>query len=415
LVDTGGFDFSDLDPLAGPITDQIRAALNECDLAVLVTDGQLGLHPQDAELARILRGSGRPTVLCVNKIDQLGNADLALEFHALGLSTVVPVSAAHGLGLEELKAILAQTLTPIPDEGPQDSQTAPRIAVIGRPNAGKSSLINHLLGQERLVVDQRPGTTRDAIDVEITFHDKPYVLIDTAGVRRKGKVSEKLEKLSVMRAIKGIENSDVAILVIDSLEGLAEQDAHIAGYAHERGRPLIVLLNKWDAVKNRLEIRKNLKREMELKMVFLEKAPVLTASAKTGSNLGRIFPLIDQIMVQYRFRAPTAEVNRVLEEATSAHTPPQVGPVRLKFYYATQVSTEPPTFVAFANRPSSVHFSYQRFLVNRFRQAFGLDLVPVRLYLRARREEGTPRLRRKAPAGRGAPSKARKNKVKSKK
>ncbi|MDR2368988.1 MAG: ribosome biogenesis GTPase Der [Deltaproteobacteria bacterium] len=397
LVDTGGFDFSDLDPLAGPITEQIRAALHECDLAVLVTDGQLGLHPQDAELAKILRQSGRPSALAVNKIDHAAAVPSAMEFHALGLTPVVPVSAAHGLGLADLREVLYGAMTPVPPEEGEGAPGAPRIAVIGRPNAGKSSLINRLLGEDRLVVDQRPGTTRDAIDVGLTYGDKPYVLVDTAGVRRKGKVSEKLEKLSVMRAIAGIENSDVAILVIDSLEGLAEQDAHIAGYAHERGRPLIVLLNKWDAVKNRLEVRKNIRREMDLKMGFLEKAPVLSGSALSGSNLGKLFPLIDRIMAQYCFRAQTAEVNKVLEEAVMAHSPPQVGSVRLKFYYATQASAKPPTFVVFANRPDSVHFSYQRFLANRMRKAFGLELVPVKLHVRPRHEE-RPRRGQGAPA-----------------
>ncbi|MDR2386329.1 MAG: ribosome biogenesis GTPase Der [Deltaproteobacteria bacterium] len=386
LVDTGGFEFSDLVPLAGPITDQIRAALDECDLAVLVTDGQVGLHPQDAELARIIRQSGKATVLAVNKIDHPGAREAALEFHALGLGPMLAVSAAHSLGLNDLRALIFKSMTPIEPQDDGELNKPPRIAVIGRPNAGKSSLINRLIGQERLVVDQRPGTTRDAIDVPITIDQKPYVLVDTAGVRRKGRVSEKLEKLSVMRAIEGLENSDLAILVIDALEGLAEQDAHIAGYAHERGRPLIIFLNKWDAVENRLETRKNLRREMDLKMVFLEKAPVLSGSAKSGSNLKKLFPLIDQIMLQYTFRASTAEVNKVLEEALAAHTPPQVGSVRLKFYYATQASIKPPTFVLFSNRPDSVHFSYQRFLINRFRQAFGLDLVPVKMRLRPRHE-----------------------------
>ncbi|MDR1109596.1 MAG: ribosome biogenesis GTPase Der [Deltaproteobacteria bacterium] len=399
LVDTGGFDFSDLDPLAGPITSQIRAALGECDLAVLVVDGLLGLHPQDAELARMLRESGRPSVLAVNKIDNPGSAAAALEFHALGFDSVVPVSAAHGLGLEELRGILAESLEPIPPDDPGPALAPPRIAVIGRPNAGKSSLVNRLLGQDRLVVDQRPGTTRDAIDVEISHGGRPYVLVDTAGVRRKGRVSEKLEKLSVMRAIGGIEGSDVAILVIDALEGLAEQDAHIAGYADERGRPLIILLNKWDAVKERLETRRAIQRELDLKMVFQERAPVITGSALSGAGLGRIFQLVDRIMVQYGFRASTAEVNRVLEEATAAHAPPQVGSARLKFFYATQASSRPPTFVAFANRPDSVHFSYRRFLANRLRAAFGLDLVPVRLLVRGRHAEERERARGRAPAG----------------
>jgi GTP-binding protein len=347
----------------------------------------------------MLRESGRPSVLAVNKIDNARAVPAAMEFHALGFGSVVPVSAAHGLGLDDLREILAGSLTPIHQQEEEIAAAPPRVAVIGRPNAGKSSLVNRLLGQDRLVVDQRPGTTRDAIDVEISHDGRPYVLVDTAGVRRKGRVSDKLEKLSVMRAIQGIENSDVAILVIDALEGLADQDAHIAGYANERGRPLIILLNKWDSVEERLETRKDIQRELDLKMVFLERAPVITGSALTGSGLGRLFSLIDRIMAQYVFRASTADVNKVIEEATAAHAPPQVGSTRLKFFYATQASARPPTFVAFANRPDSVHFSYHRFLANRLRAAFGLDLVPVKLHIRGRHAEERERGRGKAKAG----------------
>ncbi|MDR2441896.1 MAG: ribosome biogenesis GTPase Der [Deltaproteobacteria bacterium] len=385
LVDTGGFDFSDLDPLAGPVTSQIMAAMDESDLVVLVTDGLLGLHPQDVELARLLRRSNRPCVVCVNKIDGPNKAPAAAEFHAVGLSPVLAVSAAHGYGLSDLRDFLAQYLDPCEDSRPLEAP--PRVALIGRPNAGKSSIINRLLGSERLVVNDLPGTTRDAIDVEIQIGDHKYVLVDTAGVRRKGRVSEKLEKLSVMRAIKGIERSDIAVLVIDALEGVADQDAHIAGYAFERGRPLIVLVNKWDAVSDRLDKRRDLKREMELKMVFLAKAPFMTVSALTGAGLSRLWPFIDRLMAQYCFRATTGQVNRVIEKATEAHTPPQVGRTRLKFYYATQVSSRPPTFVLFVNRPEAVHFSYRRFLANRLRLAFGLDLVPVKLVLRDRHQD----------------------------
>jgi GTP-binding protein len=398
LVDTGGFDFSDLDPLAAPVTAQIRSAVAQADLVVLVCDGLTGLHPHDADLADLIRRSGRPAAVCVNKIDGPGRAPAALEFHALGLEPVLAVSAAHGFGLEALRALLSETLAPDePDAGAEGRPT--RVAVIGRPNAGKSSLVNKLCGQDRLVVHERPGTTRDAIDVDIESGDRRYTLVDTAGVRRRGRVSEKLEKLSVMRAIKGVEGSDVAVLVIDALEGVADQDAHIAGYAHERGRPLIILANKWDAVKGRAETRKSIEREMELKMVFLERAPFLTVSALSGAGLQRLLPLVDSIMAQYVFRAPTSEVNQVVERAVAAHTPPYAGRSRLKFFYATQASTRPPTFVVFANRPESVHFSYRRFLVNRLKEAFGLELVPVRLHVRDRHEEGRTPRRRAGPAG----------------
>jgi GTP-binding protein len=386
LVDTGGFDFSDLDPLAGPITSQIKAAIEESDFLVLVTDGLLGVHPQDKELAQLIRQSGKPVAVAVNKIDFPNKENLVMEFHQLGLEPVLPVSAAHGFGLEALRSCLARILEPEDAQEPT-TQSSPRVAVIGRPNAGKSSLINRLIGKDRLVVHDSPGTTRDAIDVEVENDGKRFVLVDTAGVRRKGKVEEKLEKLSVMRALKGIEKCDVALLVVDAQQGIADQDAHIAGYAFEFGRPVVILINKWDSVKDKTEQRKSIQRELELKMTFMEKAPMMTVSALTGAGLKRIWPLIDRIMTQYTFRASTSEVNKVIQEAAQAHTPPQVGRVRLKFFYATQARTSPPSFVLFANHPDEVHFSYRRFLINRLKEAFGLDLVPIKLYLRPRHQE----------------------------
>ncbi|MDL2260266.1 ribosome biogenesis GTPase Der, partial [Deltaproteobacteria bacterium OttesenSCG-928-K17] len=383
VIDTGGFDPTDLDPLIGQIKGQALAALDEADLTVLVVDGKDGLTPHDIELANLVRRSGRPYLVAVNKIDSYEKEGNLSEFHEMGLDNLWPVSAAHSYGLKDFKAELAQWLSPAPEEVDRDS-APPRVAVIGRPNAGKSSLINKLVGAERLVVDNRPGTTRDAVDVTVERAGKSYVFVDTAGVRRKGKVDEKLEKLSVMRALKSLDRADIAILVIDSQDGFADQDAHIAGYAHERGRPVIILANKWDVVKRKDDTRKDLQRALDLKMAFLEKAPVITGSAATGLRLDQLFSYVDRIMDQYRFRASTGEVNRVIEAAVESHTPPYAGRGRLKFYYSTQVGTRPPTFVVFTNKPASVHFSYQRFLVNRLKEAFGLDLAPVRLILRAR-------------------------------
>jgi len=334
-------------------------------------------------LANLIRRSGRPYLVAVNKIDSYEKENGLIEFHELGLEGLWPVSAAHGYGLKDFRSAMAEYLSPAEPERDRD-QAPPKVAVIGRPNAGKSSLINQLLGQDRLVVDNRPGTTRDAVDVTVTRNGRDFVFVDTAGVRRKGKVDEKLEKLSVMRALKSLDRADIAILVVDALEGLSEQDAHIAGYASERGRPIIILANKWDAVKQRNETRRELQRALDLKMAFLEKAPVVTGSAKTGLRLEQLFSLIDRIISQYRFRATTGEVNRVIEAAVEAHTPPYAGRGRLKFFYSTQVGTHPPTFVIFTNKPGSVHFSYRRFLVNRLKEALGLDLVPVRLILRIR-------------------------------
>jgi GTP-binding protein len=383
LVDTGGFELGS-EPLASPINEQIRLALLECDLAVLVVDGQLGVHPRDGELADLIRRSGRPCVVAVNKIDGPEKENLALEFHKLGVEGIFPVSAAHGLGVEALKAAISPYLD---EEAPPDEAAPPRIAVIGRPNAGKSSLINRLCGQNRLVVDEIPGTTRDAVDVAIDVDGRPYVLVDTAGVRRRGRVSEKLEKLSVLRALKSLEKCDVAFLTVDGTQGLADQDAHIAGHAFEKGRPLVILVNKWDAVKEKKEARAAFQRDLELKMAFLEKAPWLTVSALKGHGLPRLWPLVDRIMAQYSSRATTAQVNRALAAAVEAHTPPYVGKSRLKFYYATQASTRPPSFVVFANRPEAVHFSYKRYLINRLREAFKLDLIPARVFFRSRHED----------------------------
>lgn len=383
LIDTGGFDPTDLDPLVSQIKSQALVAVEEADLIVLVVDGKDGLTPHDIELANFIRRSGRPCLVAVNKIDGSEKENNLLEFHELGLKSLWAVSAAHGYGLGDFKEALASFLEPVPQEEFQP-HAPPRVAVIGRPNAGKSSLINQLLGEDRLVVDHRPGTTRDAVDVTIQRGVHSYLFVDTAGVRRKGKMDEKLEKLSVMRALRSLDRADIAILVVDSLEGLAEQDAHIAGYAHERGRPVIIMANKWDAVKDKKETMFQLQRALDLKMGFLDQAPVITASARTGMRVDQIFSFIDRIMKQYNFRASTAEVNRVIEAAVEAHTPPYVGRDRLKFYYSTQVSTKPPTFVVFTNKPASVHFSYQRFLVNRLKEAFKLDLAPVRLILRAR-------------------------------
>jgi GTP-binding protein len=385
LVDTGGFELAD-GPLASPINEQIRLALEECDLAVLVVDGLLGRHPRDAELADLIRRSGRPSILAVNKIDSPEKESLALEFHELGVDTLFPVSAAHGLGVRDLESALYAYLTETPNDSSEE-RLAPRVAVIGRPNAGKSSLINKLCGQNRLVVDSTPGTTRDAVDVTLSIEGRPYVLVDTAGVRRRGRVSEKLEKLSVLRALKSLEKCDVAFLVIDATLGLADQDAHIAGYAFERGRPIVLIINKWDLIAERLEARTAFQRDLELKMAFLEKAPWLTVSAKTGQGINKMWPLVDRIMEQFASRAPTAEVNRVVSAAVEAHTPPYVGKARLKFYYATQASTRPPSFVLFANHPEAVHYSYKRFLINRLKEAFKLDLIPVRVFFRSRHED----------------------------
>jgi GTP-binding protein len=384
LVDTGGLGSPGDDHLSGAISGQALSALEECDLALFVVDAMLGPHPDDQDIAKAIRRLGKPCLLLVNKVDSPEREPEAQEFRKLGFPELLPVSAAHGYGMNALKGALLGHLSPAREATPD---SPPRLAVIGRPNAGKSSLVNRLLGESRLVVDARPGTTRDPVDAGITRDGKAYVLVDTAGIRRKGRLSDRLERVSVLRALRALADADVAVLMVDATTGLSDQDAHIAGHAFEGGKPLIILLNKWDTVKDKKGARVAFERDRELKMSFLESSPWFPVSARTGGGLKQLFPTVDRMMAQYSFTAPTSDVNKVIEAAALRHSPPQVGKVRLKFYYATQVSTRPPGFALFANRPKGVHFSYRRFLKNSLKKAFGLDLVPVRLFIRARHED----------------------------
>ncbi|MBU2550383.1 MAG: ribosome biogenesis GTPase Der [Proteobacteria bacterium] len=387
LVDTGGFEPDGVEGLAARIREQTVAALEEADLTVFLADGRQGLSPHDRDLADLLRRWGRPFILAVNKIDGPEMETALSEFYELGLEPILPLSAAHGYGLRDFLALIDEMLPPGPDEEAPEGLV--RVAVIGRPNVGKSSLINRLVGQERALVADAPGTTRDPVDIEIDHDGRRYRFVDTAGIRRKGRVSYKLEKYAVMRALRSLERSDVALLLIDASEGITDQDAHVAGYALDRGRGLILIFNKWDLIRNKRAELKSIEGRLELKMKFLTFAPNLTASALTGLRVERVFGLVNQVFDQYSIRVSTGQVNRVLEKAVEAHTPPYVGRSRLKFYYGTQASTRPPTFVLFVNRPDKVHFSYQRYLANTFRAAFGLDKTPVRVLLRPRNKSKT--------------------------
>jgi GTP-binding protein len=384
LVDTGGLASPGDDPLSGPVGGQALAALAECDLAILVTDALTGPHPDDRDIAKAIRRLSKPWILAANKVDSPEKEPEAMAFAALGADPVA-VSAAHGYGVAALKEAILPHLAPA--RGGGDPEGPPRLAIIGRPNAGKSSLANRLIGSDRLVVDVAPGTTRDPVDVRIEVRGRPYVLVDTAGIRRQGRVSDPLERVSALRALRALGDADIGILMVDATLGLADQDAHIAGHAFEGGRPLITLLNKWDLVRDKAAAKKEFEKARELGMPFLAGSPWFPVSAQEGKGLAPLFPMVDRIMAQYSFKAKTADVNKAIEDAALRHSPPQAGKVRLKFYYATQVSTRPPGFALFANRPNSVHFSYRRFLKNSLKRAFGLDLVPVRLFIRARHED----------------------------
>jgi GTP-binding protein len=385
LVDTGGFDSAEKVGMMAQVRAQTLAAVEEADLIILLTDGKQGLSPHDRDLVDILRRGQRPFLLAVNKIDSPEKEDLLSEFHELGISPVLPISASHGYGVRSFVDHVADMLPELPR--PDSLKDVVRVSVIGRPNVGKSSLINRLIGEERTLVTDIPGTTRDPVDIMVEREGRPYLFVDTAGIRRKGKVSHKVEKFSVMRSLRSLERSDVALLLVDAAEGVTDQDAHVAGYAVESGRAVILVFNKWDLVKEKNKAQKKIRGYFDLKLRFLSFAPYVTASALSGLRVERVFPLIDEVFEQFSTRFPTGQVNRVLEKAVEMHTPPYAGRGRLKFFYATQASVRPPTFVVFVNKPDKVHFSYHRYLSNTFREAFGLDKVPVRVLLRHRNKE----------------------------
>ena len=380
LVDTGGYVDGDAD-FGAAVRRQIDGAVSAADAVILLLDGKSGPSPFDTEMIDRLRPLNKPVFFAVNKIDGPEREDALYEFYGLGIDDLYPVSAAHGYGVTDLIDDLVETL---PRVTAAEEEAAVRLAVVGRPNVGKSSLINAILGEERLVVSDAPGTTRDAVDAAVTRRGRHYRLIDTAGIRRKRKVSEKLEKITVIKALGSLDRCDVALLMLDAAEGVTEQDVRIAGYAHERGRGCIFLLNKWDLVRNDPAAGRRLRAELREAARFLGFAPILTVSALTDHRLSRIFDVVDAVYAQYTTRVSTGPLNRALTAAAERTPPPIHKGRRIKFYYATQVATRPPTLVIFVNSPSAVHFSYQRYLVNRFREELGLDRTPLRLIFRER-------------------------------
>lgn len=390
LMDTAGFISVEGSTIEEQTRQQILLALDEADVILFIADAKTGLHPEDAVLVDLLRRTSKPVFYAANKIDGPEQAVHLAEFYELGLDRIMPISAAHGFGIGELMSELLAAL-PAEAASPEQEGGSPaeiRIAIVGRPNVGKSTLVNQLLGSTRVIVSPIPGTTRDAVDSPFEKDGQRYLLIDTAGIRRKGRTKEKLEKISVLKALQSIEKSHVAVILLDATEGVTDQDLHIAGYIQERFRCCLVGVNKWDALDTDPKRTKRFMEEIQYRFRFLPFAPILTFSALTGKRIGRILPTIREIFQQYDRRVTTGIVNRALEQALRHHEPPLVAGRSLKFYYATQASTRPPTFVLFCNRPDAVHFSYERFLVNQFREAFGLDKAPIRLMFRGR-QKGT--------------------------
>jgi len=387
LIDTGGFEPGAEEGLSKLMRAQVEAAIQEADAIILLLDGRQGITPLDQEIAGRLRKVSKRVVAAANKLDDPSLEDLTSDFYELGLGDPVPFSAEHGLGVDRL---LEAVLPLLPEQGEvrkEEEKGTIRVAVVGRPNVGKSSLVNQVLGSERMVVSEIPGTTRDAVDTLVKLGQRSYLLIDTAGIRKPGRIKRGVERWSVIRALKAMERADVAVILVDAVEGLTDQEARVCGMAVERGLAVVLAFNKWDLMAEPDRTFKEFKDTLAFKLKFLSFIPWLVVSAKTGRNMGRIFQAVDSVYEQYCFRAPTAEVNRVLEEATAHHQPPLAGRGRLKFYFATQVGAKPPTFVVFTNHPDQVHFSYARYLTNRFRTAFGLDLIPVRVFFRPRKRK----------------------------
>jgi GTP-binding protein len=382
LVDTGGFEPETSDRLLQQMREQSGLAMDEADVILFVMDGREGLTPADREVAEMLRRAGKPVFYIVNKVDGERHESSIADFYALGVGEVFPVSAEHNRGIGDMMEAVIAAL-PLRGRSAAEEEVT-KIAVVGRPNVGKSSLVNRLLGFERVVANPTPGTTRDSVDTWFSCHGKRYMLIDTAGIRRKGKTTEKIEKYSVMDSLRSIERADVALIVLDAAQGVTEQDEKIAGYVYEAGRGCIFVVNKWDAIEKDNSSVGRFVDSIRTEFKYLPFAPIVFVSALSGQRIGRIMEEAESVMFQYSRRVTTSELNRVFSEAVEAHHAPLHQGRRVKFYYATQVGTKPPNFVIFTNRPDGIHFSYERYLVNRFRDAFGFSGTPLRLMFKGR-------------------------------
>lgn len=376
VVDTGGLEPRNNEFMMTKIKEQAEVAMNEADVILFVVDGKSGVNPLDEEIAYILRKKQKPIILCVNKIDNfLQQQDDVYDFWGLGFEHLIPVSGAHKVNLGDMLDMVTEMIEKI--DLPEEEEDVLKLAIIGKPNAGKSSLVNRLSGEERTIVSDIAGTTRDAIDTIVQYKDNKYMIIDTAGIRRKSKVEESLEYYSVLRAIKTIKRADVCILMLDGKEGLTEQDKRIAGIAAEELKPIVVVVNKWDLVDKNKVSMKSMKEELYAELPFLSYAPIEFVSALTGQRTTKILEISDIIYEEYTKRISTGILNTVLKEAVLMNNPPTRKGRVVKINYATQVSTAPPKFVLFCNYPELIHFSYARYIENKFREAFGFDGSPI--------------------------------------
>jgi GTPase len=390
IVDTGGLQVLGPVPsektatpqeLVQLVHHQAEIAIEEADVIVFLVDGRSGMTSTDAEVAQLLRRAQKPVILAVNKIDSRERQVNAFDFYALGVGDPYAISALHGLGTGDLLDAIIEAL---PNEEPEEEPAGVRIAIVGRPNVGKSSLLNALLGEERTIVSEIPGTTRDAIDTVLEHEGEQLVLIDTAGIRRRGRIDRGIEKYSVLRAMKAIGRADVVLLLLDASEMVTAQDAHVAGYILDEDKSVVVLVNKWDLIEKDSYTMNEFTEKVRSSLKFLDYVPVLFISAKNRKRVDQVLPLALKVREQRRFRIPTGELNKIVQEAITRHAPPSKAGKRLKFLYATQVAIDPPTFVFFVNDAELVHFSYRRYLENRMRERYEFLGTPLRFAFRSR-------------------------------
>ena len=386
LIDTGGIEPESRDVILAQMREQAQIAIDTADVILFMTDVKQGLVDADSKVADMLRRSHKPVILVVNKVDNFQKMmPDVYEFYNLGIGDPMPISSAERIGIGDM---LDKVLEHFPERsGTEEEDERPRIAIVGKPNVGKSSIINKLIGEDRVIVSDIAGTTRDAIDTDIVHNGREYVFIDTAGLRRKNKIKEELERYSIIRTVTAVERADVVLIVIDAVEGVTEQDAKIAGIAHDRGKGVIIVVNKWDAIEKNDKTVKEYEQKIRMVLSFMPYAEIMYVSAKTGQRLPKLFDMIDMVIENQTLRIATGVLNEIMTEAVALQQPPSDKGKRLKLYYITQVAVKPPTFVIFVNDKELMHFSYTRYLENRIRDAFGFKGTSLKFFIRERKEK----------------------------
>ena len=386
LIDTGGIEPESKDIILSQMREQAQIAIDTADVIIFITDVRQGLQDADSKVADMLRRSGKPVILTVNKVDNFEKfMPDVYEFYNLGIGDPVPISASSRLGLGDLLDAVCEYFPEKTEEEEEDER--PRIAIVGKPNVGKSSIINKLVGENRVIVSDIAGTTRDAIDTDVVHDGKEYIFIDTAGLRRKNKIKEELERYSIIRTVTAVERADVVLMVIDAVEGVTEQDAKIAGIAHERGKGIIIVVNKWDAIEKNDKTMREYEGKVRQILSFMPYAEIMYVSAKTGQRLSKLYDMIDMVIANQTLRVATGVLNEIMTEAVAMQQPPSDKGKRLKLYYISQVAVKPPTFVIFVNDKELMHFSYTRYLENKIREAFGFRGTSLKFFIRERKEK----------------------------